>query len=534
MHATIPNEVVGCYPGHYVDRFGEKPAVIDADSDRHLTYRELDLRSQRLARVLYDAGLRRGDHLAVLSNNDPIVFEIYWAAMRSGLYLTAINWHLTSAEVAYIVEDCGAKALVVSAELADTAESLRTGFDAVSTRLAFRGEVSGFASYESALCGASSQPLPDQPRGADMLYSSGTTGRPKGIKTALPQRRVDEPGDPYVELFGRVYGFGIDTVYLSPAPLYHAAPLRFGGVVQALGGTVVMMQRFDPELALAAIERHRVTHGQWVPTMFVRMLKLTADIRDKYDLSSMRVAVHAAAPCPVDVKHAMIEWWGPILHEYYSSTEGNGVTFVDSHEWLQHPGSVGRAAVGTLHVCDEHGVELPVGEIGSIYFEREERPFEYHGDPEKTKRATHPRHPTWTTTGDLGYVDDDGFLYLTDRLGFMIISGGVNIYPQEIENALALHPRVVDVAVIGVPDDVMGESVHAVVIPAAGSPPGGELAHELTGFLRLRIAGYKVPRSYSFVDQLPRTPTGKLAKTHLATSIAGLPTFSSHKDRSAS
>ncbi|WP_459549587.1 acyl-CoA synthetase [Nocardia sp. X0981] len=504
------------YPGAHVDRFPDKPAVILAESGETLTYRELEDNSIRLARHLHDAGLRPGDHLALLSENDPKVYEVYWAALRSGLYITAVNRHLAPAEVSYIVNDCGARALIVSAGLRAAAEEIVAQTPAVESRLAYNGAADGYASYEQALAAASPEPLPDQPRGADMLYSSGTTGRPKGIEQPLSGRQVgDPPGDTYTAVFGPLYGFDTDSVYLSPAPLYHAAPLRFGGVVHALGGTLVVMQRFDPENALAAIERYRVTHSQWVPTMFVRMLKLDEAVRARYDVSGLKVAVHAAAPCPVEVKRAMIDWWGPILHEYYASTEANGATFIDSEQWLRKPGSVGVAGMGTIKICGDDGAELPTGEIGTIYFERDEMPFAYHNDPVKTEQATHPRHPTWTTTGDIGYVDEDGFLFLTDRKAFMIISGGVNIYPQEIEDALALHPKVLDVAVIGVPDEEMGESVKAVVQAAPGVAPGAELAAELREYLRDRIAHYKVPRGFDFADELPRTPTGKLVKGKL-------------------
>ncbi|MBF6183837.1 acyl-CoA synthetase [Nocardia farcinica] len=504
------------YPGAHVDSFPDKPALIMAESGEVLTYRELEDNSVRLARHLRAAGLRPGDHLALLSGNDPKVYEVYWAALRSGLYITAVNRHLSPSEISYIVDDCGARALIVSAALAESAEKVVAETPAVEIRLAFGGDVPGHASYEDALAASSPEPLSDQPRGADMLYSSGTTGRPKGIKQPLPQRQVgDAPGDTYTAIFGPLYGFGTETVYLSPAPLYHAAPLRFGGVVHALGGTVVVMEKFDAEAALAAIERYRVTHSQWVPTMFVRMLKLDEQVRTRYDVSSLKVAVHAAAPCPIDVKRAMIDWWGPILHEYYASTEANGATFIDSEQWLRKPGSVGKAGLGVIRICGEDGKELPTGEVGTVYFEREDVPFAYHNDPAKTADAVHPDHPTWTTTGDIGYVDDEGYLFLTDRKAFMIISGGVNIYPQEIEDALALHPKVFDVAVIGVPDEEMGESVKAVVQPAPGADPGPDLAAELRDYLRERIAHYKVPRSFDFADDLPRTPTGKLVKGKL-------------------
>ncbi|MEU4707624.1 acyl-CoA synthetase [Nocardia salmonicida] len=504
------------YPGAHVDRFPDKVAIVMAESGATLTYRQLEENSIRLARHLHDAGLRRGDHVALLSVNDPKMYEVYWAALRSGLYITAVNWHLTPAEIGYIVDDCGARALIVSAALAATAEQVTAITPRVEIRLAFDGPVEGYKSYEQALAAATPEPLADQPRGADMLYSSGTTGRPKGIKLPLSDRQVgDPPGDTYTAIFGPLYAFEPHSVYLSPAPLYHAAPLRFGGVVNALGGTLVVMEKFDAELALATIERHRVTHSQWVPTMFVRMLKLDESVRARYDVSSMQAAVHAAAPCPVEVKRAMIDWWGPVLHEYYASTEANGATFIDSEQWLRKPGSVGTAGLGVIRVCGTDGVELASGEIGTIYFEREELPFNYHNDPVKTAEAVHPNHPTWTTTGDIGYIDEDGYLFLTDRKAFTIISGGVNIYPQEIENALALHPKVFDVAVIGVPDEEMGEAVKAVVQPAAGVEAGPALAEELREFLRERIGGYKVPRTVDFSDDLPRTPTGKLVKGKL-------------------
>lgn len=503
------------YPGLHALATPDKPAVILADSGEVVTYRQLERNSAALARVLHDAGLRPGDVVAVLSDNAAPVFDVYWAAHRSGLYITAINHHLTPAEAAYIVTDSGARALIVSAALRDLATEVAGQLDGLEVLLAFGGEIPGFGGYEDALT-AAGPALTDQPCGAVMLYSSGTTGFPKGVKPPLPQRRVDEPGDPIVAIATGIFGLGASDVYLSPAPIYHAAPLRWCGMVQALGGTVVLMRKFDAEATMKYIEKYRVTAAQMVPTMFVRLLKLDDVLCDRYDLSSLRVLIHAAAPCPVDVKQAMIEWLGPVLYEYYSSTEAHGMTFIDAQDWLAHPGSVGRSVLGVLHICDDDGNELPTGEIGTVYFERDRRPFEYHNDPSKTAQAQHPAHPTWTTVGDLGRVDADGYLYLADRKSFMIISGGVNIYPQEVENALALHPAVHDVAVIGVPHAEMGEEVKAVVQLAEGVSGSEALAGDLIDYVRDRIAHFKAPRSVSFIDELPRTPTGKLVKNKLA------------------
>lgn len=507
------------YPGTFAATHPDRPAVIMAETGEGLTYRELEDGSVRLARTLHEHGLRRGDVVALLSDNHPRVFEVYWAAQRAGLLVTAVNHHLSADEAAYIVADSGARALVVSAATEALATAIVDGTPDVALRLAFGGTVAGYRDYDEVVGAQSAEPMADQPRGGDMLYSSGTTGRPKGIQPTLPERQIDEPGDLYVAVFTPMYGFGEDTVYLSPAPVYHAAPLRFGATIQSTGGTVVMMHRFDPEQALAAIEHYRVTHSQWVPTMFVRMLKLPEETKARYDLSSLRVAIHAAAPCPVDVKRAMIDWWGPVLHEYYSSSEANGITFIDSRQWLERPGSVGPAGLGTIHICDDgddgRGRELAPGEVGTVYFERDTVPFRYHNDPDKTRDSQHPEHETWTTTGDLGYVDEDGFLYLTDRKSFMIISGGVNIYPQEIEDVLVLHDAVADVAVIGVPHEEMGEAVFAVVAPAPGREPSDALAEELLEHVRGRIARYKTPRRLVFTDDLPRTPTGKLVKHRL-------------------
>jgi long-chain acyl-CoA synthetase len=512
------------YPGTFAATTPDKPAVIVAGSGETLTYARLEERSARLADHLRRLGLQTGDVVALLTDNRPQAVEVYWACQRAGLYVTAVNWHLTAAEAAYIVGDCGARVLIASAALADLARQVREATPAIPEALAFAGSLEGFGDYEAALAAADPTPPAEQPRGADMLYSSGTTGRPKGIKPQLPGRDVTEPGDSYVAVFQPMYGFGPDTVYLSPAPIYHAAPLRFVGVVNSTGGTVVMLDHFDAEAALAAIQEFRVTHSQWVPTMFVRMLKLPEEVRARYDVSSLRVAIHAAAPCPVEVKRAMIDWWGPVLYEYYSATEGIGITFINSEQWLAKPGSVGKDGVlGIAHVVGDDGHELPPGETGVIYFERDEMPFSYLNDPGKTASAQHPDHPNWATVGDMGYLDEDHFLYLTDRQSHMIISGGVNIYPREIEDVLIEHPAVYDVAVIGVPDEEMGERVQAVVQLAGGVAWTPELEQELLELCRSRLAKFKWPRGIDVADELPRTPTGKLLKHVLRRRYAGSP-----------
>ena len=509
------------YPGTYAAEAPDRIAAVMDSTGETLSYGELERRSVQLAHVLHEAGLRPGDVVALLTENNLRAFEVYWAALRSGLYITAVNYRLKPDEVAYIVSDSGATALIVSAEQAATAEAIAGLTTGVKLRLAFGGPVTGHGSYEETIAAASAVPFADQPHGATMLYSSGTTGRPKGVRPTLPGRQVSESGEALVTLASQFFGVNRDTAYLSPGPIYHAAPLRWCGAIQALGGTVVMLKRFDAQQTLQAIQDRHVTHAQFVPTMFVRMLQLPQIIRDRYDISSLRVAIHAAAPCPVEVKQKMIAWWGPILVEYYAGTEGNGMTAVDSATWLTRPGTVGRNVYGTVRICADDGTELPAGQTGGVYFESDEIPFAYHNDPDKTRAAQHPAHPAWTTLGDVGYLDEDGFLFLTDRKAFTIISGGVNIYPQETENVLALHPAVYDVAVIGVPDAEMGESVAAFVQPAPGAVPGPELEQEIIAFVKSKIASFKAPRTVRFVDGLPRSEAGKLMKSELKAKYAG-------------
>ena len=490
--------------------FPDKPAMIAAERGEIVTYRELNDRSNQLAQLFWARGLRPGDHIAVFMENHLRFMDAVWAAFRSGLYVTTVNRYLPADEAAYVVNDCMAKALVTSYSRRDVIAEMTPMIPNCTTRLMVDGVIEGWEPYEDLVAAQPAVPLAEEWMGESMLYSSGTTGRPKGILRPLSNKRPDEA----VELRkqGNRYGVTADSVYLSPAPLYHAAPLAYVTNIHCFGGTVVMMEKFDGETALQMIERHGVTHSQWVPTMFVRMLKLPVEVRTRYRLDTHKVAIHAAAPCPVDVKREMIEWWGPILYEYYAGTEGTGSTFIDSEDWLKHPGSVGRAAVGTLHICDEAGNDLGPGEEGLVYFEREAPLFEYHNDPGKTAQARHPKHPGWNALGDVGYLDADGYLYLTDRKAFMIISGGVNIYPQAIEDALVTHPKVADVAVFGVPDPEMGEAVKAVIEPAEGVAPTPELAAELMAFARGKLAHYMAPKSIDFIEEMPRLPTGKLYK----------------------
>jgi long-chain acyl-CoA synthetase len=507
------------WPGLHAKTTPDKPAVVMAATGETITYKELNDRSNQLAQLFFDAGLRFGDHVAVLMDNNPRYLEVCWAAQRSGLFYTALNWHFTAEEAAYIIDDCDAQALVVSDETRAVAEQLVDLMPRVTIRLAVGGAIgsnpSGYVDYDDAIAAFPAEPLAEELEGTPMLYSSGTTGRPKGIKYHIERTPIGHAHE-RLGAMTNVFHFDASSVYLSPAPLYHSAPLFYCMNSLRLGATVVVMEQFDPVRALEYIERYRITHSQWVPTMFVRMWKLTDEERNRYDLSSHRVAVHAAAPCPVDVKRRMIEWWGPIIMEYYSATEGAGATIITSDDWLAHPGSVGRSMLGPIHIIDEtSGERLPPGEIGVVWFEplAGRAGFEYHKDAQKTRDSMNDRG--WSTVGDMGYLDADGYLYLTDRKTFMIVSGGVNIYPQEAENALVDHPKVFDAAVFGVPNEEMGEEVKAVVQPVSWDTVGPDLERELLEYCRARLAHYKCPRSVDFERELPRQPTGKLYKRFL-------------------
>jgi long-chain acyl-CoA synthetase len=471
-----------------------KPAVILHPSGTVITFDDLEARANRLAHGFRRAGLREGDTVAILMENNEHIHAVMWGARRSGLYYVPINTHLTAAEAAYIVDNSSAKAIIGSAALSETCSRLGDHLPGGLPDLLMiagpvpPGNLPDWERYPECVADQPDTPIDDEIEGDLLQYSSGTTGRPKGIKRDLPHVPPD------------------------PAPLYHTAPSVWSMSAQAGGVTTVVLEKFDPEGTLDAIQRYRVTHGQFVPAMFTRMLKLPDTVRDSYDLSSLQRVMHAAAPCPVEIKKRMMDWWGPIIDEYYASSEAIGATLISAEEWLAHPGSVGKPFLGGVHIVGEDGAELPIGQPGEIYFEGGYS-FEYLNDPSKTA-ASRDKHG-WVTVGDVGYLDDEGYLYLTDRRHHMIISGGVNIYPQETENLLITHPKVLDAAVFGVPDDEMGQRVMAAVQTVDPADAADRFADELIAWLRDRLAHYKCPRSIAFEAQLPRTDTGKLYKNGL-------------------
>lgn len=492
----------------------DRAAIIIGSSGAKMTYAELDLYSKRLACYLRKRGLPEGAEIAIMMENCAEFLVALWAAQRAGLRYTPINWHLAPAEVLYIIQDCGAKALLVSAGLENLVGKLGEDLAHIGVKAVAGGMLSGFDRIE-AICRDSSvdqevDPTLDKVEGTFVLYSSGTTGRPKGIRRIMPLTPWGTPNFFEVAM-ERNFGVGPSTIFLSPAPLYHAAPLGWSMGVLRLGGTVILMEKFDSIESLRMIERYKVTHAQYVPTMFVRMLKLSEEERSCWDLSSLKMAIHVAAPCPPEVKKAMFDWFGPIIFEYYGGSEGNGVVAIGPQDWLAHPGSLGRAIAGQVHIVGENGEELPAGEIGTIYFSGLP-PFEYHNDPEKTASVFNDKG--WSTLGDLGLIDKDGFLYLSDRRTDLIISGGVNIYPREVEEALLQHPSVMDVAVIGVSNEEFGKEVKAVVELREKTSPSAELEQELILFCRERIAHFKCPKSVEF-GELPRSPAGKMLKRNL-------------------
>lgn len=489
----------------------EKPAIIMGSSGRTVTYGQLEERSRRIDRLLDDLGIGVGGVVAVLMENRREYLELYFGVVRGGRYFVPINRHATAAEAQYLVEDSAA-AVVITTGVCPGAAGLP---ELVPDRHLFSvgTGIPGYRALETALSDVAEQPYRGNVRGLPLYYSSGTTGRPKGIKREIPGTPFEESSG-FEEFLTRQYEMTDRTVYLSTGPQYHSAPLTFPATVIDSGGTAVIMERFDPTQALQLIERHQVTTSQWVPTMFKRLLDLPENVRVGPDLSSHRLALLSAAPCPPEIKRAMLQWWGPVIVEYYGASETYGMTVCRAQEWLEHPGSVGRPVLGVPHICDDAGEELPAGVPGTLYFERDSDVFSYHNDPDKTERSRHPSHPFWRKVGDIGYLDAEGYLYLTDREAHMIISGGSNIYPQEIEDALISCPEVIDAAVIGVPDADLGEIVKAVVQLRPGLDSATAISR-LTGWLTDRIAKNKLPRAWEFVSELPRLDNGKLYKHKL-------------------
>lgn len=502
------------YPGHHATAHPDRAAFVMAGSGETVTYRAFEERANRLAHLLRAQGLQRLDHYAIFMENNARYLEACAAGERTGLYYTCINSYLLADELAYILNNSESKLLITSRSKKEVAlQALKQCLN-VKLCLIVDGDPADKAHPDFATAVAAFPPAPvaDESLGTPMLYSSGTTGRPKGILRPLPENPPSEPL-PLYKFLDQLWGYRDDMIYLSPAPLYHSAPQAAVGLTIRRGGTVIVMEHFDPEAYLALIETYKVTHSQLVPTMFSRMLKLPIEVRARYDLSSLEIAVHAAAPCPPQVKEDMIEWWGPIIHEYYGATEAMGFTACNSEQWLSHRGTVGKVLMGDLHILDADMKPAPKGEPGEIWF-KTANPFVYFNDPERTAASRSP-DGTMSTVGDVGYVDDEGYLYLTDRSTFMIISGGVNIYPQECENLLITHPKVADAAVFGVPNEDFGEEVKAVIQPMPGNEPGPALEAELIAFCRDHLSVQKCPRSIDFMDQLPRLPTGKLYKKAL-------------------
>jgi fatty-acyl-CoA synthase len=495
----------------------DKPAIIMGTSGEVVTYRQLDERSNQVAHLFRSLGLKRGDHIGMMLENDRQFMEIVQGALRSGIIFTPVSTHLRKEETQYILENCGAKLFIGSKKLAAVASELLGDLPAIDHFYMINGAAPGFESWEDAVGAMPVTPIEDESMGVPMLYSSGTTGQPKGVLMGTAPTDIHEV-PPQLAAFAAAFGIDENTVYLSPAPLYHAAPLHYNNLMLSLAATTVIMEKFDAERALQLIEQHQATHSQWVPIMLIRMLKLPEEVREKYAVSSLKVAIHAAAPCPIEVKEQMIDWWGPIIFEYYAGSEGSGMTIIDSNTWLTHKGSVGQAIMGELKICDDDGEEVPQGEIGTVYFANGPK-FEYHNEPEKTAKSYNKQG--WSTLGDVGYVDEEGFLYLTDRKNFMIISGGVNIYPQEIENLLITHGKVADVAVFGIPNEEFGEEVKAVVQPANYDEADENLAHELIEWCKEHLSHIKVPRSVDFMEELPRMENGKLYKRHLQDAYRG-------------
>jgi long-chain acyl-CoA synthetase len=499
------------YPGRHATTRADQPAVIMGGSGETVTYAELEARTNRLAHFLRARGLRRLDHYAIFMENNARYVETCGAGERAGLYYTCVNSFLTPDELTYIVNNSESKLLITSQAKRDVALATLRQCPRVTLCLVVDGPGDGAAivNLEAVTAAFPSTPIADESLGTAMLYSSGTSGRPKGILRPLPEQPPGQ-GLRVFDALIKLWRFNEGLIYLSPAPLYHVAPNAGVNFTIRMGG---IMERFDPEHFLELVETHRVTHSQLVPTMFSRMLKLPGEARTRHDRSSLQVAIHAAAPCPVQVKQQMIDWWGPIILEYYGSTEAMGFTACDTAEWLAHEGTVGRPLFGEIHILDEAMNPCPPGTVGEVWFKLASQ-FAYFNDDARTAEAL-SADGTMGTVGDVGYLDADGFLYLTDRSTFMIISGGVNIYPQECEDLLITHPKVADAAVFGVPNADLGEEVKAAIQLMPGIDPGPDTEAELIAFCGQHLARQKVPRSIDFEAELPCLPMGKLYKRTL-------------------
>lgn len=496
---------------HWASTTPHSAALIIAETGETVSFRELVERSNRAAHLLRDLGLRAGDHVAFMVDNSPLFFDLCWAALRSGLVYTPMSIHLAAEDAGYILSDCDARVFIASHSLKATAIDAAKHAPLLEHRFLSDGAEAGFYSWQEAVAECPVSGIADPSLGIDMSYSSGTTGRPKGV-VRPPERIPFGHPDAVMERGHPGHGFSKNTRFLVPNPVYHSAPSRFSMIVQSLGGTVVLMQKFDPENALAAIERYRANHGLFVPTMFVRMLQLDPETRQRYDVSSLRQVVHAAAPCPTPVKEQMLDWWGPIVDEFYGSTEQCGFTHITAAEWVERKNSIGRPTLGKFHVLDDQGRALPAGEIGTIWVEGAE-PFSYYKAPDKTAESCNERG--WQTLGDVGYIDEQGYVYLTGRNAFTINSGGVKISPKEVEDVLATHPSVVEAAVFGIPCPHFGEQVKAVVQLHDHSEAGAKIEAELIELCRARLSRIKAPKSIDFEEILPRDAVGKLLKKTL-------------------
>ncbi|ALG12645.1 acyl-CoA synthetase [Kibdelosporangium phytohabitans] len=486
----------------------DHPAVVDPDG-AVVTYQELAARADRYSRGLQALGLTRGDTVVMALPNSADLLALYFAVLQTGLYVVPVNWHLVGPEVAYIIEDSGAKVFVAHSRFTDMA--IEAG-GKVGAKFSV-GEIPGFTPLASLGASAGRGRPSDRTAGAPMVYTSGTTGRPKGVRRPLTGADPDDVPPASMWFFG-IFGIAPfdDHVHICGSPLYHTAVLNFAGISIQMGHTVVLMEKWDPEEMLRLIQEHKVTHSHMVPTQFHRLLALPEEVRSRYDVSSLRVMIHGAAPCPLETKRRMLDWWGPVVVEYYAATEGGG-TSISAEEWLRKPGSVGKAWPGSVvRVLDDDGNDMPVDEPGLVYMKMGASTFEYHKDKAKTLAA---RVGDLFTLGDVGHLDSDGYLYLHDRKADMIISGGVNIYPAEIEGELAVHPKVADIAVFGLPHEDWGEEIKAVVQPAPGVAPDDALTAELLEYARGRLAKFKLPRSIDYVDELPRDPNGKLYKRRI-------------------